>query len=147
MRTYTDIHRLPGKRGVTLGQLRGLVYATMAFPDEETPKVTTTLRGRLASVTVTTEADPIPVPDTWHPDGIDLMGQERDRQVRELGYTADHDDTHHANGELVLHALDRLSGCGIRTLPLDDLVQAGALLAAEIDRRIRAGEPVPVKAF
>ncbi len=83
--------------------------------------------------------------------GVGLIEQERQRQIEREGWGAAHDDTH-SNGEMA-----RAAACyvmhGIRTKhrprwpwgrewwkPKDrirDLVRAGALIAAEIDRLLR----------
>lgn len=91
--------------------------------------------------------------------GHELIAAERRRQILQEGWSADHDDAH-ASGELVLAAECYIRfGAALRTYPVghppidwpwedhwwkpdDDytrtLVKAGALIAAEIDRRARA---------
>ena len=101
------------------------------------------------------------------PDGIDLIMAERERQITAEGWDSKHDDLHH-DGELALaaacyalpdHARELDSGEGgfqvkikLRYLlwPWDgwwkptpddrvrELVKAGALIAAEIDRLLRS---------
>jgi len=98
--------------------------------------------------------------------GVKLIATERDRQVQAEGWTPEHDDAH-TDGSLpsvaALYALnaarhdlpkesywtlDRLWDQLWRwdpkwwkpKTPLRDLARAGALIAAEIDRRLRAGE-------
>jgi len=94
-------------------------------------------------------------------DGIDLITAERKRQVRELGWTSDHDDEHQreelawaATHYAAPEGLIRSVGGGFsRVWPdtwskswdkkgegtrIRDLVKAGALIAAEIDRLLRA---------
>lgn len=95
--------------------------------------------------------------------GAALIVKERDRQKREEGYTTEHDDGEHLDGELAQAAacyigavLDRRDGMPEEEIlaepprewpwtdfwkPKDDirdLVRAGALIAAEIDKRLRA---------
>jgi hypothetical protein len=84
--------------------------------------------------------------------GISLITAERLRQVAVKGYDAEH-DAEHANGELihaaVAYATDAAGATEEHTSawwpfvpagfkpapePLDSLVKAGALIAAEIDR-------------
>lgn len=85
--------------------------------------------------------------------GIDLIKQERERQIEKEGWTAEHDDEH-TNGELIgaavwyalfRHPQDYKRGYGYLfwpwqkvwqkpTNPVRDLAKAGALIAAEIDR-------------
>lgn len=78
--------------------------------------------------------------------GVDLIAAERQRQVEAEGWTPEHDDTHDRE-ELTLAALTYLTRSpwpwddgkprlGPRRT-IDDLVKAGALIAAEIDRRQR----------
>jgi hypothetical protein len=98
--------------------------------------------------------------------GIELIREERERQVSKEGWTADYDDTH-ANAEMAEAAacyieaanMQTQVGMTLRTLrdtpqewpwdykwwkpdadPVRNLVKAGALIAAEIDRLQRAGE-------
>lgn len=87
-------------------------------------------------------------------DGLWLIHAERIRSINTEGYTAKHDDQHR-NGELALaaarYALDTTSyapppycwpyGWEYKPeTPLRNLVKAGNLIAAEIDRRLRKGE-------
>lgn len=90
--------------------------------------------------------------------GVELIASERQRQISSEGWSADHDDTHdkgemaQAAASYALHAAGISSsypkgiqnGCCMwwpwakrwwkpRT-PIKDLVRAGALIAAEIDR-------------
>lgn len=85
------------------------------------------------------------------PDGVDLIAQERARQVAEEGWTPEHDDAH-IHGELVKAAVTYTYAFTERapTQPpgnwpwaqrwwkpddrVRNLVKAGALIAAEIDR-------------
>jgi hypothetical protein len=83
--------------------------------------------------------------------GADLIARERRRQVRDEGFTAEHDDENWYSGELALaaatYALGKDIECEVPSLwPLlsasykpgsnrvRELVKAGALIAAEIDR-------------
>ena len=92
--------------------------------------------------------------------GCGLIAAERVRQEQQLGWTAEHDDKHIA-GDLALasrgyagHAAGCLRGIDVNTTPpaawpfeaaawkpssapVKDLVKAGALIAAEIDRIYR----------
>ena len=94
-------------------------------------------------------------------DGIELIAEERSRQVREKGYDAEHDDEH-VNREIATtaaqllahystdgrvgisrwgscdnwHIIEKHGGNAIRLLSI-----AGALCAAEIDRLQRLQEP------
>lgn len=98
--------------------------------------------------------------------GVDLIAAERRRQVEAEGWTPEHDDEH-ANGELI-----RAAYCYARHVdvpytegttpaplwpwhddwwkpsedPVRNLVKAGALIAAEIDRLQRLGNGSPQKA-
>jgi len=63
------------------------------------------------------------------PTGTDLVTKERHRQVTELGYTAEFDDKFTA-GQLLYFARNYLGQ--------NKLVEAGALICAEIDRLNRA---------
>lgn len=93
-----------------------------------------------------------------YPDGAQLIADERERQTGEKGYTSDGDDRH-ADGELLECARlivgdlcsERDGSCEIWPLqraghvrnkyhadPVRRLTIAGALIAAEIDRLIRA---------
>lgn len=97
--------------------------------------------------------------------GVDLIVEERVRQVREEGFTADHDH-HHSSSQLAWAAVAYAAPGQVYRIdtykdamhlwdpwPWDDdwdkrgkfsrlreLVVAGALIAAEIDRRLRNGE-------
>lgn len=101
--------------------------------------------------------------------GVQLIAQERERQVQEEGYTEQHDDQEHSAGDLAaaatcyvnfarlqaeghpaasLPVVVRGQGCWTppeiwpwswdhwkpKADPLRNLVRAGALIAAEIDR-------------
>lgn len=93
--------------------------------------------------------------------GIELIATERRRQIRKEKWSAKHDDSH-ANGELAQAAASyALHAAGIGTsfpkglangcclwwpwtpkwwkprTPIKDLIRAGALIAAEIDRQQR----------
>lgn len=85
-------------------------------------------------------------------DGVELIAEERRRQVEDLGRTADH-DARHDEGELTDAAVayiwgeaslwpwgpaNRFDGSGPNDR-IERLVKAGALLAAEIDRLVRVG--------
>lgn len=82
--------------------------------------------------------------------GIELIAEERQRQVDREGYTLKHDDTHD-QGEMAISAgcyalyglvsndnLEKLwpfGSCEFKPKNrVADLVRAGALIAAEIDR-------------
>lgn len=95
--------------------------------------------------------------------GIELVAMERERQISKEGWTAEHDDYQHAAGDLTEAALCyaeaatlQIAGLPMsaikdtpKTWPWDckwwkpsedperNLVKAGALIAAEIDRRQR----------
>ena len=91
--------------------------------------------------------------------GVDLIAAERRRQVEQEGWTAEHDD-HHVGGEIAGAAACYALASGVLTEegladyrprlwpwaedwwkpkdPLRNLVRAGALIAAEIDRLLRA---------
>ncbi len=87
--------------------------------------------------------------------GIDLIREERQRQMIEEGWTADHDDEHDTH-ELAKAAMAYISQARGAWLvadaywpwdeswwkpsddPIRNLVKAGALIAAEIDRLQRA---------
>lgn len=89
--------------------------------------------------------------------GIDLIRAERERQVSVEGWTAEHDDEHYG-GDLA-HAAAHYALTPSHRYLVDwpwpeppkghdafygperirDLVKAGALIAAEIDRLIRRG--------
>jgi len=88
--------------------------------------------------------------------GAVLIAAERLRQIGDEGWTAEH-DAQHSEGELALagaaYALSAVqfpnppewwpwaAGWWKPDNPLRDLVKAGALIAAEIDRRLAEGEP------
>lgn len=91
--------------------------------------------------------------------GTELIAAERDRQVREEGWTFDHDDDHR-EGEMAraaaCYALGRadVTISGVYLWPWEnrwwkpaprvrELFKAGALIAAEIDRLSRAGNSQP----
>jgi hypothetical protein len=84
--------------------------------------------------------------------GVELIAAERQRQVEEEGYTTEHDDDNHKRGEIVAAACHYaapdycpypvtwpiLMGKFREDKPrLRQLVIAGALIAAEIDRLLR----------
>lgn len=102
--------------------------------------------------------------------GIDLIAKERQRQIQEKGYTPDHDDWH-INAQLAIAAMIYTDAAQIQarchgaldsleslpdyeswpfensdwkpsTDPVRNLVKAGALICAEIDRlkRLEADE-------
>lgn len=68
-------------------------------------------------------------------EGIELLVKERRRQIEEKGYDAAHDDRHDSK-EMLSEAAVKLNsvGAGESDYPVTDLVRAGALLAAELDR-------------
>lgn len=66
--------------------------------------------------------------------GASMIYAERQRQVTEEGYDAQHDDDLD-RGVLIGAAVRRLEADG----SVDELVKAGALIAAEVDRMLRAG--------
>lgn len=89
--------------------------------------------------------------------GSDLIAAERERQIAVEGWTPEHDDEH-ADGELAEAAICYLlrrndpnnfvppqwwpwepSAWKQSDDPLRNLIKAGALVAAEIDRLVRAG--------
>lgn len=99
--------------------------------------------------------------EPWKPSGCELIDAERRRQIM-AGWSAEHDDTH-TDGVLVIAATLLLEQAAqhesdvivaslawqnhpwLKTLienhgyhPVEALVAAGALVAAEIDRLIRA---------
>lgn len=82
---------------------------------------------------LTKSTDWMPSPDTIP--GVGLILNERERQVKELGYTSEHDDNHTENF-LALEAIRYATPNEDSFLEdrIDDLVKAGALIAAEIDR-------------
>jgi len=83
--------------------------------------------------------------------GVELITAERERQISEEGWTAEHDASH-SDGELGMAAICYVLGRGNATIegtyvwpwenrwwkpsrdPVRNLVKAGALIAAEIDR-------------
>lgn len=86
--------------------------------------------------------------------GIKLISKERQRQVTTEGWTPEHDDQQHA-GEIAIaaacYAMHSVwQEVGIPLIwpwddnywkpkdPMTDLVRAGALIAAEIDRILRS---------
>lgn len=87
-------------------------------------------------------------------DGVTAIAIERHRQLYEKPWTLEHDDTH-AEGQLAFAALHAIAGTlGVDLTPVigttglgwvkpaegvRPLAKAGALLAAEIDRRLRTG--------
>lgn len=105
----------------------------------------------------------LPALDALHQDGIALMAAERQRQIAQEDWTPDHDDRHD-DGELASAAIGYIQATWKKfrrppaNWPWDDawwkpspdpvrnLVKAGALIAAEIDRLRRAGlraDPAP----
>lgn len=82
---------------------------------------------------ITKSTDWMPSPDTIP--GVGLILNERERQLKELGYTSEHDDNHTENF-LALEAIRYATPIEDAFLEdrIDDLVKAGALIAAEIDR-------------
>lgn len=90
--------------------------------------------------------------------GVELIAAERERQINEEGWTPEHDDAH-CHGELAIaaaryavHGTDaRVVHAGGEEDPTIDwlkfdgeireLVKAGALIAAEIDRKLRQATP------
>ena len=77
--------------------------------------------------------------------GIELIAEERQRQIDEEGWTAEHDDEHEG-GELADAAAAYALGDdwfwpwseGFKQYDYKhDLIRAGALIAAELDRLIR----------
>lgn len=103
--------------------------------------------------------------------GAELIAAERRRQIDIEGWTARHDDTEHATGELIMAADCYLTWAEEQLLgrdpedmydslpawwpweprwwkpsdPIRNLVKAGALIAAEIDRAMRCGVDEPVR--
>lgn len=84
--------------------------------------------------------------------GIELIASERERQILAEGWTPEHDDAH-AHGELCGAAMCYIANRDVTTTrepplgwpwerewwkpsddPVRNLVKAGALIAAEIDR-------------
>jgi hypothetical protein len=102
---------------------------------------------------------PKPTVQVYREDGVALIAAERKRQVEAEGRTSAHDDEHDS-GELANAAVTYAKQAYIGAtapLPANDrwpwdeewwkpsspirmLVKAGALIAAEIDRRLRKGE-------
>lgn len=96
--------------------------------------------------------------------GVELITAERKRQIEKEGWTAEHDDTHARRADLMYAAMAyievtrEIDGNAWEDddpppaswpwddewfkpkSPLHNLVRAGGLIAAEIDRRVRAGE-------
>lgn len=106
--------------------------------------------------------------------GIERIAAERKRQIETKGYTPEHDDEH-INGELAVAAAcytvgDDITHCEVKYIDgdgmidvdgdafpwpehdtrnqprIDRLAIAGALIAAEIDREIRAAGKIPAPA-
>ncbi len=75
------------------------------------------------------------------PTGVVLIELERWRQVNTGGYTPAH-DAGLVNKELIGSAVAHIAYVDAQATerPIRELVKAGALIAAEIDRRIAAGE-------
>jgi len=87
--------------------------------------------------------------------GVELIATERTRQIEREGWTPEH-DAEHVDGELVSAAISYAIHPSRNSPPITwpwddewwkpspsrvrDLVKAGALIAAEIDRLIRSGE-------
>ena len=80
--------------------------------------------------------------------GIELIAQERQRQIEEEGWTAKHDDSH-ITRELAFAAAAYILeddtywpwSEGFKEYDYKtNLIRAGALIAAELDRLIRAEE-------
>ena len=100
--------------------------------------------------------------------GVGLIAQERARQVNEEGWTPEHDallthgelaaaaayycavpeqDSHEEDARITFESLwpqsfgvTTMKRLGLNMPTLRDLEKAGALIAAEIDRRLAAGE-------
>jgi hypothetical protein len=110
-------------------------------------------------------ASPSPLhAETREDDGAALIAAERARQVSTEGWTPEHDDGHDS-GEMVIAAvryalhdvpvvttdtrqalavLWRWAPCWWKPKdPIRNLVKAGALIAADIDRQLRAASPAP----
>jgi hypothetical protein len=69
--------------------------------------------------------------------GVELIAQERERQVTEEGWSAEHDDGH-VRAELAWAAVCYAAPANIPNAErIRMLVKAGALIAAEIDRLLR----------
>jgi hypothetical protein len=74
-------------------------------------------------------------------DGVKLIADERVRQITVKGWSDSHDDAH-TNGELIVAAIHYATANCICKPPsgrIGNLAKAGALIAAEIDRIMRAG--------
>ena len=88
-----------------------------------------------------------------------MIANERDRQISDEGYTAEHDAAHNRDSNYALLAAADSYIVAVDsetklmpsiwpwdtafwkpTSPVRMLVKAGALIAAEIDRRLAAGE-------
>lgn len=98
--------------------------------------------------------------------GVELIAAERQRQVEQEGWTPEHDDTH-LEGEMIEGARAYLSAAFLAEAgrkwvgeppptwpwnqswwkpsddPIRNLVKAGALIAAEIERLQRVAASVP----
>jgi hypothetical protein len=84
-------------------------------------------------------------------DGANLIAAERQRQIQVEGWTPEHDDKHRP-GELAAAAVSYIFPADsawywpwdepfkLSDDPIRNLVKAGALIAAEIDRLTRAAE-------
>lgn len=89
--------------------------------------------------------------ETEHMSGIELITAERQRQITEEGWTAEHDDEHrHAELLEAAHCYSHAARTGVlhppngwpwepswwkpTDDPIRNLTKAGALIAAEIDR-------------
>lgn len=106
----------------------------------------------------------MPDRDALNVSGATLIAAERRRQAVDEGYLADHDDNH-VHGELLAAADVYLRSARYPgamsgdsrpegwpwpepcrpTTPIRDLIKAGALIAAEIDRRLRSNESTYVE--
>lgn len=102
----------------------------------------------------------MPETQTAPKDGATLIAEERRRQIEQEGWTPEHDDEwdrHQLVGAAVCYALEGIALPAEMKRRIDrlwcwsaewwkpkdrirDLVRAGALIAAEIDRLQRAGE-------
>ncbi len=68
---------------------------------------------------------------------------ERVRQMVEKGWTPSHDVVEHSNGSLITFALDRLRPELVAwPLRTEALIEAAALLVAEIERRVEGGAAI-----
>jgi hypothetical protein len=88
--------------------------------------------------------------------GIEMIAAERKRQIEEKGWTLEHDRVAHGDGELLTRARDlaMVIDVGVSDQhpdpwgliakyegdPIRALAVVGALVAAEIDRRLAEGE-------